>query len=100
MLTALFVTGLMTRLDLLRQSVVLIKRTHFGHCQAALQTPIRVQRRRLLAEIDGPTRRPLLLLTLMRCVLSGITAFKGADGRAAECVPVESALVLNVDLNE
>ncbi|KAF3695780.1 Eosinophil peroxidase [Channa argus] len=36
----------------------------------------------LLAEIDGPTRRRLLRLTLMRCLLSGITAFKGADGRA------------------
>lgn len=36
----------------------------------------------------------------MRCLLSGITAFKEADGRAAEYAPVESALVLNSDLNE
>ncbi|KAG7490146.1 hypothetical protein JOB18_029168 [Solea senegalensis] len=54
-------------------------------CQAALQTPIRAQRRPLQAEIDGATRRPLLPLTLMRCLLSGITAFKGADGEAAQC---------------
>ena len=75
-------------------------RTHFWLCQAAAQTPIRAQPCRLLEEIDEPTRRPLLLLTLMRCVLSGITAFKAADGGAAEYSPVESALVLNADLNE
>lgn len=30
------------------------------------------------AQIDGPTRRPLLPLTLMRYLLRGITAFKGS----------------------
>lgn len=75
-------------------------RTHFWLRQAAAPTPIRAQPRGLLAEIDGPTRRPLLRLTLMRCVLNGITAFKGADGGGAQCAPVESALVLNADSNE
>lgn len=86
----------MTSVDVDRRAVTLIKNSFLA------PTPIRAQLcPMLLLEIDGPTRRPLLELTLMRCLLSGITAaLKGADAGGAECAPVESALVLNFTSNE
>lgn len=72
--SALFVDDF--SLGLSRQAVGLIK-------DSFLALSGRSPPRRGLAEIDGPSRRPLLLQTLMRCVLSGISASRGADGRAA-----------------
>lgn len=60
-------------------------RTNLGCCQAG----VRRQAERspaLLEQIDGASRRPLWPLTLMRYLLSKMTAFKGADGPAAESV--------------
>lgn len=78
-LSAVFVQNF--SLDLIRQYWL---KTNFGRSQAGVQTPIRAQSSRLLAEIDGPTRRPLLPLTLMRYLLSWTAAFKGADGAGEE----------------
>lgn len=72
-------------LHLIQPSAGLIKNS-FRLLSGRSPTPIRAQDCALLEEIDGASRRPLSLLTLMRHLLSKTTAFKGAGSRAARAV--------------